>query len=218
MMTEEEIELIRSFDINERVIGIRQFVKRHETCMPIRKQVMVYVPTNAFCEMLKYWIANNEIEHHFDIQPFDSTTDDEQYLEFLFVIASLSVASARYRLSFMNLKDDAVEMLLATSHHETESHFIAGVCVHLDECKNLSRRIHLLLVHHPGHNFELKRQLGRTYPMLGEYDKKLLSGEETMSLSKYAYYMIRRLNIIDTISTIKSQISDYRFIMRNSQA
>lgn len=218
MTTEEENELIRSLDIGERVIGIRQFVKRQRNRMPDRIQTQTYVPTDVYCEMLTYWIANGEVEDHFDIEPRDTTSDKR--LEHLFLFARESMTDTLSPLSFMDLKDDIVEMLLVMGKHERCYSFITGACMNLRECKNLSRRIHLLLVYCPGHNSELEFEFGRWHRQsdLGEYDKKLLSGKETMSLAKYAYYMNRRLTILNVVSLIKKQIVDYQFIKRNSQA
>lgn len=218
MTTEEENGLIRSLDISERVIGIRQFVKRQRNRMPDRIQTTTYVPTDVYCEMLTYWIANGKVEDHFDIEPLDTTSDKR--LEHLFLFARESMAGTLSPLSFVNLKDDIVEMLLVMGRHERCYRFITGVCMNLRECKNLSRRIHLLLVHCSGHNSELKLKFGRWHRQsdLGKYDKKLLSGEETMSLAKYAYYMNRRLTILNVVSLIRKQIADYQFIIRNNRA
>lgn len=225
MDVEEEWALIRSAYVRDRIRGIESFTRKYDATID-KKDVII--PTDIYCEMMKYWVAINVMVSNIRIikpHTFDSKVQ-------LILVASTSFnVLANHKCPFdvlaynfkyaKSVSNDSLEALLATecnTHLPSNSHpmppnvYFLGCVGHIskeDEC-DIDRRILMLLAYGMSKRLIMRSLSSKILDEVSDYIKDPLFGKSSLSLSRYSYFMHRRILINESLNSVKNDISAYK--------
>jgi len=228
MDVEEEWSLIRSGYVRDRIRGIERFTLKYDSLPADKKDVII--PTDVYCEMMKYWIAVNVMVTNIGIiKPpltFESTT-----IQLILIASTTFNILANWKCPFdvlaytfqyaTSVSNDVLEVLLATEHNthlpsnsksKPPNVYFLGCVGHIsneDEC-DIDRCILMLLAYGMSKVLIMRSLSSKILGKVSDYIKDPFFGKSSLSLARYAYFMHRRILINESLNSVKNDISAYK--------
>lgn len=226
MDVEGEWSLIRSGYVRDRVRGMESFTRKYDL-LPVGQKDVV-IPSDVYYEMMKYWVAINVMT--INMRVIKPPTFDSKVQLIMIASTTFNVLANRkcpFDVLAYNFKcaksvsNDALEVLLATecnTHLPSNSHpmppnvYFLGCVGNIskeDGC-DIDRRILMLLAYGMSKVLIMRSFLPKVYDEVSDYIKERVFGKSSLSLARYAYFMHRRILILESLNSIKNDISAYK--------
>lgn len=226
MDVEEEWSLIRSGYVRDRIRGIERFTLKYDS-LPVGQKDVV-IPSDVYYEMMKYWVAINVMT--INMRVIKPPTFDSKVQLIMIASTTFNVLANRkcpFDVLAYNFKcaksvsNDALEVLLATecnTHLPSNSHpmppnvYFLGCVGNIskeDEC-DIDRRILMLLTYGMGKVLIMRSLSSKILGEVSDYIRDPLFSKSSLSLARYAYFMHRRIVVLESLNSTKNDILAYK--------